>query len=260
MSKQFTKPWLPLDYMSEPKDYTSDNQLGIYTDDAVQRFIYGTRFLSWDGRVFKYALTGSEVESYLGVRNSLDEALAYTAAPLGHPAGSRWVQVTLAGRVENDLAGGQLLVYNAVDGDTSWVRGIIGNTVSATTVDLYLDFPIAQAVIIATDDMEVFENPYRAVAETDNAYCAWLGVPCVSAATARNIWIQTWGPAIISPVNATLDDPAADERTVFWGNNAGIGEEAHAGITTANQYAGYILDEGAGGGMAGPRIMLMCST
>ena len=260
MSKHFTKSFNPLPWHAAPHDFTGDNNLGIYTNESTQRYIYGTRFLAWDGRVFKYALTGSEVESYHGVRNALDEALGYLVAPTDHPAGSRLVTITLASRAEDDLAGGQILLYDLGDFDTSCVRGIVGNTESATTVDLYLDFPIHQPIVNAVDYMEVFENPYFSVAETTNHYCAWVGVPCVSAATAKNIWIQTWGPALISPVNATLDDPLESERTVFWGANGGIGEEAHTGITTANQYAGYLLDEGAGGSMAGPRIMLMCST
>lgn len=264
MSKIFTKPFRPLDWAATPKDFTTVSgvhqlQLGLYTNESTQRFVYGTRFLSWDGRVFKYALGGTELESYHGCRGMLDAALGYTVAPANHSAGDRMVTITLASRAEDDLAGGQLLLYDLGDMDTSFVRGIIGNTKSDTTVDLYLDFPIHQPVVGATDYMEVFENPYFSVGETTDHYSAWLGVPCVSCATAKKLWIQTWGPAIISPVNATLDDPAESERTVFWSANAGIGEEAHTGITTANQYAGYLLDYGTAA-LPGPRIMLMCST
>ena len=258
MSKRFTKPFRPIGWAGSPHDFTGDNQLGIYTAETTQRYIHGTRYLMWDGRVFKYALAHGECESYHGCCATEDAALSYTAAPSAASAGDRMVQITLGSRSEDDLVGGYIMLYDGGDIDTTNVRGIIGNTASDTTVDVYMDFPLHLPIVATTDAMEIFENPYGAVTEVTSSYSAWVGVPCVSCVAVYNIWIQTWGPACISPANATLDDPAASERTVFWTDNAALAEEAHSGVTTANQYAGYILNQGTG--IAGPIIQLFCST
>ncbi|KKK76803.1 hypothetical protein LCGC14_2859990, partial [marine sediment metagenome] len=105
-----------------------------------------------------------------------------------------------------------------------------------------------------------YENQYRLVSESTNSIAPWLGIPTVTAATGNNVWSQTWGPALVSPGNTTIDDAAADERTAFWMPNAVIGESDGAGITSGNnQVAGYIWNVGTGG-IAGPQIYLMCST
>ncbi len=78
-----------------------------------------------------------------------------------------------------------------------------------------------------------------------------------TAATGFTVWVQTWGPSLVTPVNTSVDDAAANERMLFWAPNAGIAEVA---VITAgqNQVAGYIWNVGTGG-IAGPQIYLMCS-
>ena len=250
----------PLQLGASPRDFAlSAFEFGPYLAEAVQRYVYGTRFLMWDGRVFKYALTQGEVESYHGVRDNNSAALGFTAAPKAAAIGDRVVQITLSGRSEDDLVGGYIGLYDGGDIDTTNQRGIIGNTKSATTVDVYIDFPLHQPIVATTDSMEVFENPYRAITEVSGAQSAWVGVPCISCAAALKTWIQTWGPCMISPGNTSLDDPAANERSVYWWNNGTLAEAASSQATSESQHAGYILNGGSSG-IAGPIIMLMCST
>lgn len=252
----------PLQLGASPRDFAlSAFEFGPYLAEAIQRYIYGTRFLMWDGRVFKYALTQGEVESYHGVRDNNSAALSYTAAPLAAAIGDRMVQITLASRAEDDLVGGYIGLYDGGDIDTTNQRGIIGNEKSDTNdkVNLYVDFPLHQAIIATTDAMEVFENPYRAVTEVSGSSSAWVGVPCISCAAALKTWIQTWGPCMISPGNGTLDDPIANERSVYWWNNGTLAEAGSNEATSESQHAGYILNGGSSG-IAGPIIMLMCST
>ena len=258
MTAHFTKPFNPINWPAVPHDFTGDNNLGIYATETTQRYVYGTRYITWDGRVYKYMLltTGGCV-SYHGVAGTLAAQTPYTTA-VAADAGSRVLTITDATTVAEDLlAGGMVEVYNAT-GDNSTQHHIVGNDLgNGTNIRIYLEFPLPAAVT-ASDSVEMFENQNRAVSETTASYRAWMGVPCVTAATAYNIWAQTWGACIISPANATLDDPTLSERTVYWTDNAGIAEEAHTGVTTANQYAGYILNQGTG--IAGPQIYLMCST
>lgn len=260
MTAHFTKPFNPINWPAVPHDFTGDNNLGIYTSETTQRYVYGTRYITWDGRVYKYMLltTGGSV-SYHGVAGTLSAQTTYTTALVG-TAGDRSYTVTDATEVaEDSLAGGMIQLYKAtIDNSTS--IHIVGNDAgNATNIRLYLEFPLS-ANMTASDSVEVFENQYRAVSEATNSTGPWLGIACVTAATTNNIWSQTWGPALVSPGNTTLDDAAADERQTFWMANAVIGEVDGAGITAAkNQAAGYIWNAGTSD-IAGPMIYLLCSS
>ena len=260
MTAHFTKPFNPINWPAVPHDFTGDNVLGIYTSETTQRYVYGTRYITWDGRVYKYMLltTGGCV-SYHGVRGTLEAQTGWTTALAG-TAGDRSYTVTDATTVaEDSLAGGMLQIYDSTI-DNSHSIHIVGNDLgNGTNIRLYLEFPLP-VTVTASDSIELFENQYRAVTETSGATSPWLGIACVTAATTYNIWAQTWGPALVSPGNTTLDDAAANERQTFWMSNAVIGEVDGAGITAAkNQAAGYIWNAGTAD-IAGPQIYLMCST
>ena len=259
MSERFTLPNRPLDWGASPHDFTGNNQLGIYTAETTQRFVHGTRYITWDGRVYKYMLltTGGGV-SYHGVASTSEAPQSYTANAVERTAGDRFVDITKTSVTEDLYAGGMVSAYMAtIDNTTN--HHIIGNDASgATYTRLYIEFPLP-ANLTTSDAFEVFSNPYRAVSESTYQYGPWVGIPCVTAATTNNIWAQTWGPALVSPVNTSLDDAAANERMTFWAANAGILEVDAATGAGKNQVAGYILNAGTGG-IAGPQIYLMCST
>lgn len=259
MSKYFTKANNPLPWHAIPHDFTGDNNLGIYTSETTQRYVYGTRYITWDGRVYKYMLltTGGCV-SYHGVAGTLEAPQSYTANAVARSIGDRFVDITKTSVVEDLYAGGMVSAYMAtIDNTTN--HHIVGNDASgATYTRLYLEMPLP-ANLTTSDAFEVFANPYSAVSEATYQYGPWLGIPTVTAATTNNIWAQTWGPALVTPVNTSLDDAAANERMTFWAANAGILEVDAATGAGKNQVAGYILNAGTGG-IAGPQIYLMCST
>lgn len=261
MSNYFTKSFNPINWPAVPHDFTGDNNLGIHTSETIQRYVYGTRYITWDGRVYKYMLltTGGCV-SYHGVANTLEAFTSWTTALVG-TAGDREYTITDDGISEDQFAGAMIALYKSTIDNTTQ-RHIIGNDATAgTTTKLYLEAPLS-ANMTASDAVEVFENPYRAVSEASNSTAAWVGVPCVTAATTYNIWSQTWGPCLVSPGNTTLDDAAANERLVQWKYNATICEiDDGDGYNAAGkgQTAGYILNAGTSD-IAGPQIFLMCST
>lgn len=259
MSKTFVYPFRPLDWAAKPHDFTGDNQLGIYTSETTQRFVYGTRYITWDGRVYKYmGLTTGGCVSYHGVANTLEAVTTWTTAVAG-TAGDRHYTITDTSITEDQLAGAMIELYDSTI-DNSHTMHIVGNDASgASTTRIYLEFPLP-VTMTASDSVEVFENPYRLVSGSSHQYRAWMGVPCVTAATGYNVWVQTWGQALVSPGNLTLDDMAADERMVNWRYNATIQEIDDTYATAGkNQYAGYVLNAGTDG-IAGPQIYLMCST
>jgi hypothetical protein len=262
MSKDFQYNKGPLDAVeaSSPRDFAlSTHEFGVFGDaETTQRFVYGTRYITWDGRVYKYmGLTTGGCVSYHGVANTLAAVTGFTTAVAGSIGDTEYV-ITDTGITEDQLAGGMITLYKAtIDNTTN--RHIVGNdATSGTTTRLYLEAGLS-AAITASDAVEVFENPYRLVSESTIQSAAWMGIPNVTAATGYNVWTQTWGPALVSPGNQSLDDPAANERSVYWWNNGTIAEAASAQATSESQHAGYILNEGSSG-IAGPQIYLMCST
>lgn len=253
MSKIFTKPFRPLDYQTTPHDYTGDYNLGIYAVETTKRYIPGTRKLMWDGRVYKYAYANGAVVPYHGCRASEAAALSYTVNPVQVAKGERYITATVASRSEDDLAGGYITLYHStIDNTTQY--GIVGNeATSGTTTKIYVDSAIPY---LSTTSFyhEIYENPYREVLESTNGYSAWVGVPAMNA-SSQYLWIQTWGPCLISG-GESIDSPTSDYRCLRWGSNAALYTEA----SKANgQIAGYILNQGSTS-IAGPMIMLMCST
>lgn len=260
MSKIFQYPNTPLPWHASPHDFTTVGgvhglQLGIRTAETTQRYVYGTRHITWDGRVFKYSNAVAACYSYHGVCAAEDAALSWTTNAVTTNAGATSCTVAVGSRSEDDLAGAYLMIHDQSATDTTWLFGIIGNEASVdTTTLMYLDGAIPVA-LTTSDDFEVFENPYRELNETTNSYAAWMGVPAQTAATGNKFWLQTFGPAYISPGNLTLDDPIADERMTVWKGNAVLQEMGTANI---NQIAGFILNQGSSS-IAGPLIMLWCS-
>jgi hypothetical protein len=252
MSKIFQYPHRPLDWVATPHDFTGDNQLGIRAVETTQRYIWGTRYTTWDGRVFKYCNAVAAVYSYHGARNSEASIVSWTANPVAGYAGDRQVTVTVASRSEDDLAGGFFMLYDASATDTTLFFGITGNeATSGSTTLIYLDGAIPMAST-TSDYHELFENPYRELTEATGGVNAWIGVPAMTAAASENFWCQTWGPAYISG-GETLDS-AVDARVLKWGSNASLFDDA---TKTAGQIAGYQFQ--GSGATAGPVCYLMCS-
>ena len=264
MSKIFTKPFRPLDWAATPHDFTGDNQLGPHAIEKTQRYVYGTRFLMWNGQVFKYANAEAAVLSYHAAgRVALASACSTIGDnPVAGNIGDRHITWTTVGaaRAEDDLAGGLAFIYDKATG-ANIRRNIVGNDASVgTTTRLFLDYPLEIALETDTPDaFEIFENIYGDTTQTAaGSHTPWLGVPNRGCAADYKYWLQTWGPCVCSvgEVDAAVAR-AADERGLVWGGNGTLHNESdHA--AGGWQQAGYHLTVGASS--YGPLFMLMCST
>ena len=254
MSKQFPKPFNPIQWPASPKDFTGDNNLGLSTNDVTQRYTLGTRHIAWDGTVYKYVKAGTAFTSYqLGVwHEGTGAGVSYEALPGGEVAGSTSVTITQGSITEDQYSGGYILIFHAT-GDGQ-VYGIQSNdATSGTTTKLYLDRPLAQA-LTSSDNMELYANPYSVVAQGNSGGTqGFIGVPAALLTDLYYGWVKTWGPAFVSP-QATVGN--AYLGGVFWRHDGSV-DVAYADGTITNQYAGYVMVGDAAND--GPLIMLQCS-
>lgn len=261
MSKQFQFPFNPIPWNGSPRDLSETVAdapfLGVWQQDATQRYIYGTRWITWDGRVYRYAYASEALYSYSGAASKADGVVAYTANPLATNAGVTAITVTVASRTEDDLAGGQLVLFDNSATQCTFNIGVVGNeATSGTTTLIYLESPMPVATT-TSDFHELFENPFSESGTGYNGsygYNWWLGIPTVNVTSAYRYWLQTWGAAYVTP-GMSIDSPASDARRICWGSNGALYLETSK---TSGQIAGYYMHEGSSS-IAGPMIYLMCS-
>ncbi len=260
-TNKFKFPFNPINWPAVPHDFTGDNNLGIYTKETTQRYTYGTRYITWDGRVYKYmGITTQGCKSYSGVCGTIEVQTGFSTA-VAADAGLRAMTVTDGDTIaEDQLAGGMIHIYNATieNGVNMFITG--NDIANGTNVKIYLEFPLSAEVTVS-DSVEMWENPMRLVESSASREThPWLGVPCVTAVSGQNVWVQTWGTTLVGPGNLTLDDADVNERGVQWYGNGKLGEYNGTNMNAGGQQmAGYLQDAGTGD-IAGPRIYLMCST
>lgn len=227
----------------------------IYETSTAKSNLYniGDRVVLPDGRVFRYAYTSATVQSYHGAASSLDKALGYEVAAVTQAIGDRTVTITETGFTKDQLRGGYIVIYGASDAAQN--RGIVGNDVSgSTTTKIYLDAPLTVVVTAASTGIEMFYNPYSSIEDSNTEYSPIMGLPAVSAAASTYVWIQTWGPCVISG-GENVGAPAANARTLmFGGGNGALYKNATLPYA---QIAGFIMTKGTAA--YGPLIMLQIS-
>jgi len=255
MSKQFPYPFNPIPYQAAPHDFTGDNNLGLSTNEATQRYVLGTRHLGWDGSVYKYCKAASTYTSYqLAVWDEGTGAgVSYEALGAASPAGSNEVTLTEGSISEDQYSGGYLLLFHAT-GDGQ-VYGIQSNeATSGTTTKFYLDRPLSVAVT-TSDNIELYANPYSAVKQGNSGGTqGFIGVPLRLLTDNYYGWVKTWGPTFIAPQSTVGNTYLGG----CWFRHDGS-IDVHGNIETyvTSQYAGYVMVGDASND--GPLIMLQVS-
>jgi len=255
MSKQFSYPFNPIQWPASPHDNTGDDNLGLSTNDATQRFTLGTRHIAWDGSIYKYCKAASTYTSYqMGVWDEGTGAgVSYEAPAAGSPAGSKVVTLTEGSITENQYAGGYLLIFHATGGGS--VYGIQGNDATVgTTTRLYLDRPLAVDVT-TSDAIELYANPYSAVKQGNSGGTqGFIGIPMALLTDNYYGWVKTRGPAFVSPQSTVGNTYLGG---CWWRHDGSIDVHGNIGTYVTSQYAGYVMVGDASGD--GPLVMLQGS-
>ncbi|MBN2591635.1 MAG: hypothetical protein JXA96_17345 [Sedimentisphaerales bacterium] len=271
MSSIFTLPHRPLDWGASPQDKTGDNMYGYYTAETTQRYIYGTRGITWDGRVFKYAHSLDTLYAGYGARNGASadvSTLINSNTTIAIVAGDRTTTVTVAategyaadGVVAKDELAGAFMVIGHGGATTTETRMIIGNDAVASgggTTIVTAEWP--WAIAHAAGFMELPLNPYRYLIKTSEV-ASVMGVPNISTTTGYNIWIQTWGPCWCVPGgNDTTPGDSANDRTVVFVGDGSVNGVTSITLENGYQVAGFIIDATEIGTGCMPLVMLQIS-
>jgi hypothetical protein len=218
-----------------------------------------------DGREFRYALsTGAGVMNPNMGCNYTDTGLvSYTATTTSHSLGVVEIEIpaaTHAALTKDQLAGGYVVVFDGV-GANDITYGITGNDASDANVafNVQLDMPLANAIVAGTEAVEVYINPWTAIAQANTSILPRCGVPVVQVSAAANyFWLQTKGMKFVNPQAGIGADNGGIE--VYWRHDGSLqkGETALA-VTTAtndtNQCAGHVVSGSAAGN--GPLVNLI---
>ncbi len=254
MSTILQFPFRPLDNIASPYDLVNDDSLGFATDDSTQRFTVGTRAMTWDGSVLRYAKAGSTYTSYqAGVWNQATSAdVSFEAINGSSSAGDITVTISESGITENEFAGGHLLLFHA-SGDGS-VYTVIGNTVSSSSgiVILSIDRPLA-AAISSSDNYELYASPFADIRQGNSGGTkGFWGVPMSLVTSASYGWIKTWGVTFLSPQSTVGNQGLA---ACYFRHDGSIDVRGNISAgTVTDQYAGFRITGSASGD--GPLIML----
>ena len=273
MSKQQSLPFNPIIWPAVPHDFTGDLNLGYYTAEATQRYTWGTRGITWDGKVFKYGRSkDTTLASGIGAQNGATATVAElinSNTTIAIVAGDRSTLVTIANAegygagpvAENELVGAQMVIGHGAMA-TAETRTVISNTAVPTgggTTTIYVDAPWAYDH--AAGFMELPLNAYGYLI-TDNSSASVMGIPCRSTGTSDlHIWIQTWGPCWVTPggADSTPGDTVDDRRLYFVGDGTvNGGTYINASADRGHQLAGFIMDTTQANG-AMPMVMLQIS-
>lgn len=269
MSNRFKYPFNPIPWHSTPHDFSGDHNLGIYATETTQRYICGTRYTMWDGRVFKYAKTGDSnytLNNDFACRWAHSVAQSYDEVNTTNAIGDTSFimdggsHTTFA---KDELAGGYVIIYKDGGGGNTQFRGIVGNDYSYTDLDVtvYLDAPLAKETVGTTTSCEIWHNPYTYLATAAAATThGFAGKPVVQVTVANTyFWLQTWGMCWMAHNSSTSAFSNSNQRACFRADGsyeAEYGDDNRGATSGANmsQIAGNVIVRDAG-----PLLYMMVS-
>ncbi len=218
----------------------------LYEESASQIYPIGMRYAK-DERVFRYALSGSDLLSAWGAQawNAFSSGANRESATIAAAgvAGGTTLTLTAVGTVTVDMfKGGYACIY----WEMSYYR-IKSNTAAAPggTFVITLEDTLEQA-IDAASVVSLYRNKYadvrRLVGGDETLWASTVGIPLRNVQSGYYHWLQTWGPCVGVGVD-NIGQDASQRGLYFLASGAlftMVGPEANAN-QPANQYAGYLL-------------------
>lgn len=222
MSKDFQYNKGPLMLGASPRDFSlSTHEFGVHDSESTQRFVYGTRFLTWNGTVWKYSLSGAicythRLNAFWNTISNDVNGIDYSVLTNNQAIGDREITLTngTTAVAEDYLAGGLIII---VPSETTtdrevMTRTVIGNDAAAAAAEckMYLDDPIEVAV---TTSEYAYVMPssysnirYSAAVNGTRSFAGLAGTAITAA--SLNFWLQTYGPCNLAQQTARVGKTA----------------------------------------------------
>jgi len=246
----------------------------IWETNLVAQYSPGTRLVTEDGRVFRYAKASNIVSvRHFGLKfwRQIGDGIAAVA---GGTSAIGDYTVTLTGTASKDeYMGGYITIFST----PVQSRYIVSNTAtSGTTFVVTLAEPLTVAVTSGATYCEALQCPYANVrltagpsgGDSGDDYSSVAGIPFTITTVANTyLWIQTWGPIWINPHGSSLQDTGitgGERKLVFdcEGSVCIVDDVAHGPCGAGGdeqQLAGFIIDRSASGTSGPPLVMLQIS-
>lgn len=247
---------------------------GLRSTSLTQNCLYGTRRVTWEGDVFKYAYPstisitggGNLCRPGMGAKNyHIPGFLNVTGGNLvERSAGDKTVTITLD--ATSGLATWFGTAYNMVGAKAVFAGlnppqmfTIIAHDTGddGETIEFTLD-GVVQATIAAASQLEITPNAYTCLMSGGDEWSSVMGVPNAPMPTLYNGWIQTWGILWVTPSVVGVGG-GINDRTVVFHNDGSIHQSTdHTwGGTDGHQYAGFISHRTGAGDWANPPFIML---
>jgi hypothetical protein len=246
--------------------YLSDD--AVKTQSSTKKYPLGTRGVTSDGRVFRYALNGATALAVGKIVKApaADNAAFSTAHPISTDMGtitSTWNSIDInctwdaSSTYGKDKFADGYLVTAGSTGPCQMVR-IKGNTtgVGATasqkvTLTFKEDSRLSASITTA-QEFALYKSPYDAVVVNLGVAAgatAVLGVPPIAVTASHYFWLQTWGYCPVLGIGAlTLGAPVRQDVTT---SNSGYVAKQHPTTDAVTDYVQVLgVCWGAGNGTA----------
>jgi hypothetical protein len=268
-------PFAPiLETSASQRDYVSTAyNLGMKALETTQRHVFGRRYVTWDGKVFKYGHSLGTLYAGYGAANISNGSsntiarLINSVTPAAYSIGDRKILVTVAATeayagdgviAENELQGAYLVLGHGSAATTENFT-VMANTAVASgggTMWVTLDAPIGVAHDAGVA-LELPLNPYRYLSKGSFDYNAFMCVPSIAVTSGYNFWGQTYGPCWVVPGGGdSTPGDTADDRTAYFVGDGSVNFGYALTIETGYQRAGFCIDPTVSGTGAMPLIML----
>jgi len=227
---------------------------GVHYVGTEQLYELGTRYITWDGREFRYARSGGacyagqacdfRTEPLQAIDN-IAEAAAVGATKIVVDGG------THDALAKDQLRGGYVIIYGDSNSDVQF-RLIEGNEECAANADitLYLEEGLVKAATTSTN-AEIFPNPWYDVRLSTDVGYTKAGLPAAEVSGAGYyFWVQTKGPCWIAP---QANVGSGKYREAFFRHDGSL-EETTSSEYDTTQDAGVVVMGSASG--VGPLFYL----
>jgi hypothetical protein len=267
MNFQFNKG--PLFDGAQPRDFAlSAHEFGVYGLDTIQRFMFGTRYITWDGKVYKYSLANGVLNPNQGCEQLRPQEVSFAAIVSGSLGATDLICTVgasdgVAGDgviLKDGLAGGNFVIFD--NSAKSIRRTIVGNSVvdGANPMTIFFDVPM-DVLLTTSDVIEAHSSPYLDVTPGGSSNRTIIGLPTRVTADGDYTWLQTWGVCWISPQADVGTVTAGSDQLVFRHDGSVETHDAGSATTKQSQHAGFVMTWGQGdpGGQGAPMMMLQIS-